>query len=62
MSDRLTAEQVQQTVHKHYRLSMVLDVDGFDTPQVKFDWQAIADELNVLLEGKEVNNGLERPL
>ena len=42
----LTAEQVRQAAHGHYKLSMVLDVDGLDMPQVKFDWQAIADELN----------------
>ena len=49
----LTAEQVRNALYGHYELHMVLDVDGFDTPQVTFDWQAIADELNTTLGGGE---------
>ena len=42
----LTSEQVCRATHGHYKLLMVLDGSGVDVPQVKFDWQAIADELN----------------
>lgn len=48
-SGTLTAEQVRRAAHGHYELRMVRDVDGFDMPQVTFDWQAIADELNAEL-------------
>ena len=48
-SGTLTAEQVCEAAHGHYELRMVRDVDGLDVPQVVFDWQAIADELNAEL-------------
>lgn len=46
----LTAEQVREAAHGHYKLRMVRDVDGLDVPQAVFDWQAIADELNARAE------------
>lgn len=52
----LTAEQVRHATNRHYKLLMVLDVDGFDVPQAMFDWQAIADELNDELR-KAVEHG-----
>lgn len=52
MSGTLTAEQVSHAAHGHYELRMMRDVDGFDMPQVTFDWQAIAEELNAIGGGE----------
>lgn len=50
----LTAEQVRHTMRgRHCKLRMILDVDGLSIPQVMFDWQAIADELNAALGSGE---------
>lgn len=59
----LTAEQVREAAHGHYKLRMVLDADGMDAPQVTFDWQEIADELNAALNcfnAETIRNQQER--
>lgn len=54
----LTAEQVRDTVEKHWHdLSADYDIpEAAALPEYSYDWQAIADELNATLGGGECEN------
>ena len=58
MSGKLTAEQVRETTERHWHdLSADYDMpEAAALPECSYDWQAIADELNVTLGGGECEN------
>ena len=56
MSEELTAEQVRETVEKHWHdLPAEYDMpEAAALPGFSYDWQAIADELNAAIDGGRI--------